>query len=201
MKSWTMIGATATAVIAAAALATDRPPSGFTADIDNGDIVSGVHKTQARSPGRAEWRKTSVRSGAIAFDREMKVNGGANISLVQFLNIKGSGLTGSSEPISQLVADNQRDGQFDVTIEQGDHSCGFTIEKGTRYRVQAGIDKGGVGWFKVNGKWCQRPNGDPDRQAGYPEDDGYSGGTNAYYLKYGAYNAGGSSVASSVSWR
>ena len=162
--------------------------------------MNGVHKTQAHASARAEWRGQSRRNGSISFSGQMKVNGGANISVAQFLNVVGSGTTGHSEPISQLVVDDQHNGTFRVSIEQGDYSCGFRIQKQKWYTVQAGIAKNGRGWFKVGGKYCQRPSGNTNRFAGNPDEDTYSG-TNAYYFKYGAYNAAHNSTPSSVSWR
>lgn len=200
MPKFLRIAAVSTVALGAAALATDSPPPGFRADLDDGDIVNGLHKTQASPAARAEWRGTSTRSETLSFNGEMKVNGGANISIAQFLNVKGSGTTGSSEPISQLTVDDQRNGTYRVSIEQSDYSCGFRINKGQWYTVEAGIARNGVGWFKVGGKYCQRLPGNTDRFAGNPDDDQYNG-MNAYYFKYGAYNAAGNSTASSVSWR
>lgn len=204
MKSILKIVAVSTVVLGTTALATDSPPSGYEASISNGDIVGGLHTTQSVSAGRAEWRcspnnsSCSTRTGTIYFKREFKVNGGADISIAQFLNVQGSGTTGSSEPISQLTVDDQRNGTYRVSIEQGNYDCGFRLTKKQWYSLEAGIGPGGVGWFKVGGNWCQRPAG--RRSAGKPEVDNYSG-TNNYYFKYGAYNAAGNSVASSVSWR
>ena len=208
----------ATVFVSAAVLATDSAPSGF--QIDNtsgntkiGDIVSGTHKTYAVAAGRAEWRckpsntACSKNSGSIYFKKKMTVYGGENISLVQFLNIKGSGTSGGSEPISQLTVDDQKgpstNRTYRVSIEQGNYDCGFRINKKQEYEVEAGIDKNGVGWFKVGGQWCQRDTsttGSKSRKAGYPESDSYSG-VNTYYLKYGAYNANSNTTESSVRWR
>jgi hypothetical protein len=206
MKRLHKIAAFSTVLLAAAAWATDAEPSGFQSDLDSGDIINGLHKTQAVAAARAEWRckpdntSCSKRSGTIYFSKQFKVNGGSNISLAQFLNIKGSGTTGDSEPISQITVDQQSNGSYRVSIEQGDYPCSFRVTKGQWYTLEAGIDKGGVGWFKVDNQFCQRPAGDPARSAGSPQDDKFTG-VNTYYFKYGAYNAAKNNVASSVSWR
>ncbi len=195
MRKLLKVATISTVAISVAALATDSPPSGFRSDISSGsDIVNGVHKTAASSAARAEWRGTSRNSGSISFDREMKVNGGSNISVAQFLNVTVNGSTGSSQPISQLTVDQQSNGSYRVSIEQGDYDCGFRVTKGQWVRVQAGIGKGGVGWFQVGGQYCQRPASSSRPTAG-------SQGSGYYYFKYGAYNAASNSVASSVSWR
>ncbi len=209
MKKAMKFALTATVLISTAALATDGAPSGF--QIDNnkgsgGDIVGGVHKTLAVSAGRAEWRckptntSCSKTSGTISFSKQFKVNGGSNISIAQFLNIRGSGTTGDSEPISQLVVDGQSNGSYRVSVEQGDYSCGFRVNKGQWYTLEAGITKGGFGFFQVDGQFCQRKATEKNGSAGSPKKDEFTG-ANTYYFKYGAYNAAENSVASSVSWR
>lgn len=206
--------------IGTVALAATSVPSGFRTDIQNGaGIVSvsyggNLHQTAAESSSRAEFRcnpdnsACSKTRGAIYFSGEFRVNDGQNVSLIQFLNIKGSGTTGGSEPISQLVVDDYRssDSTYRVSIEQGDHYCGFRIRRGQWYDLEAGIARRGVGWFKLDGDdrlYCQRTRGTTrytDRVAGDPYEDNYSG-DNTYYLKYGAYNAAGNDKFSSVNWR
>ncbi len=199
-----------TVTISVAALATDAAPSGFQFDNSDGkgDIINGVHKTDAVAAGRAEWRcepdnnDCSKRSGTINFSKQIKINGGANISVAQFLNIKGSGTTGSSEPISQLTVDDQSNNTYRVSIEQGNYNCNFRVPKSTWMNFEAGITKGGTGWFKINNQFCQRPaNSSVNRFAGSPDDDQFTNGVNTYYFKYGAYNAAENSTPSSVSWR
>jgi hypothetical protein len=205
-----------TVLISAAALATDTAPSGFQFDnkssvdgVASGDIVSGLHKTVNNIAGaRAEWRckpaensSCSKRTGTINFSKEFKVNGGANISLVQFLNVTGTGTSGGSKPISQITVDDQRaerDGtrSYRVSIEQGPYDCNFRITKGRWYTITASISKGTQGTFSIGGQSCSRPSSSVSAGS---IDSRTSG--RVYYLKWGAYNAAEGVGESSVSWR
>jgi hypothetical protein len=204
-----------TVLISVAALATDTAPSGFQFDNQapdkggaSGDIVGGLHTTSETIPGgRAEWRcnpdntACSTKSGTISFSKEFKVNGGANISLVQFLNIEGTGTSGGSKPISQITVDDQQPEplnkrSYRVSIEQDNKDCNFRITKGQWYTITASISKGTQGTFSIGGQSCSRPSSSVSAGS---TDSRTSG--RVYYLKWGAYNAAEGVGESSVSWR
>jgi hypothetical protein len=196
LKKLYKLSVISTVMLSAAAFAM----TGYREDVSAGSSISnGLHKTAAAPAGRAEWRcnpsensACSKRSGTINFSGEFKVNGGANISVAQFLNVTGNDTSGPSKPVSQLVVDGQSNNSYRVSIEQGDHNCGFRVTKGVWNSFSASITKGGAGAFTINGKFCQRPPS--TNKAGLTNN-------NVYYFKYGAYNAASNSTASSVSWR
>lgn len=125
MKKMIKLGVISTTMISAVAYAM----AGYREDISSGSSISnGLHKTAASSAGRAEWRcnpsansACSKRSGTISFSGEFKVNGGANISVAQFLNVTGNDISGPSKPVSQLTVDEQSNNSYRVSIEQGNY--------------------------------------------------------------------------------
>lgn len=176
----------------------------FSTHTDKGGTISGslsgtsTHKTTDVGSSRAEYRRKSQRSGSQSMGGRMKINGGDKISLIQVLNVKGTGLTGSSEPVSQLaVRRASRSGYYYFYIVQGAQTCtGISeIKKGEYRDVKVSYTKGGTPKFTVGGQSCQKSYG--DRRAGT-----LGNGTKdrAYYGKLGAYNTSGGTTASSVTW-
>jgi len=150
----------------------------------------GLYATNSGSSNRAERRS-----------KKFKVNGGSNISIMQFLNVTGSGATGSSKPIAQLVLDrsnngvgrNLKSGEYRVSIEQGNQYCGFTVTKGQYYSARAYINKNGYAEFVIGGKKCKKTT---------PNKAGVHSGNSGkyYYFKFGTYHAGGSTPGTSITW-
>lgn len=162
-------------------------------------------------PGRAELKGTRTKTTATAQGRFVVKSGGNFVSLIQSLNVVGSG---TAAPISQLVLyPTATSGEFKLYVIQGGKECvGAPIVKtNVEYVVKMTVKLGETPLFEIKENKagatfvkCQKPNPDGD-VAGTSYDNGKLTSGRYFYPKLGAYNTklnqsnnGGGSV---IEWR
>jgi hypothetical protein len=172
----------------------------FTIDESNGGNVDGsTFTTTSQSASRAELRGGSNLGTARASGTLRIVSGGDRVSIMQVLNVKGTGKTGPSEPITQLAI-RKSGSQYVFYVVQGGQQCGTTkYNANTNISVSVSVAKGSTPVYTINGSKCQKANPDGDR-GGTVFDAGKLTSGRYTYAKMGAYNTSSASGSTRLTW-